>query len=1005
MIALVLAMLWTRRGQALTLALLSMVAVAAAVAAPAYLLAADRAVAAGQVATALPEELGFQLSSTHDDAAAGAGDDGSDVSFGEIGAALADLPGFDYVYATEYPTIGIEATAQIRSRFTYRQDVCPHLTIVSGRCLIAEGDVVIGEQAARRLHLAAGAPITLTYAQFSDDPRHPVFLPRALPKQLTVVGVYRVADPLEGYWGAHGYFAADAGDRAGEPVFTDAATIDAMDHGPADMSIDGRADPAVLRAEPTGVLRQRLEELRVRAGRLGPGVTLRTTVPDLLDRIDSGRAAARLIVPVIAVPLVLLACLTIYLAVGYSTEGRRPELAVVALRGARWWARWWLATGEALLAVLAGAVAGCLAGQLLVDVIAVTRFPGGETAAGLSSLRYAPLAAAAALLAAVLAQRRQLVSAVAQLLRRAPVGTAGMRGLAFEGAVVVVAAVTAVQLAISGGELTGVGLLAAALATLALALIAARIAVVLITRFAGRALRRGRLGTALAGFQLSRRPAAGRLVTLLVAAVAVIGYAAITADVAGRDRRVVAGLGNGADRVISVQQVSRAQLLAAVRAVDPHGDFAMAAAQLPGGNRGEPAGLAVDTTRLSKVVTWPDDAPPPGEVAGALRPKAGAPIVFDGQDVTVDAFTSGDLYNALRLTVALSSVTGLGEATVQLGGLRAGEFTYQQRVSVCREGCRLKGIQLATLPGVSSVRGSVTIRALRLVNPRKTVLTATQLADLRRWRFADARASAAPDGLRLDVDAPGGLPNGAWAQPADVPLPLPVATAGLSGVDEFTGFDGRVVPVKPVAELPAVPRLGAGAGLIDLEYLDRYSTDSGFALQPQVWLSAGAPADVQRRLEERGLSITGDVSAAQRQRQLDEQGPALSLWFYLLAAGLAAALAAGALVLAAVVDRARRVEDLSALRAQGLDRRAMARSTLWTYPALMLAVVPAGLLIALLVWGLTGWALPLAGLNPPPLPLPGWPHPPVVAGTGAVVLVVLAGVAFAAGGRTHREVS
>ena len=110
-------------------------------------------------------------------------------------------------------------------------------------------------------------------------------------------------------------------------------------------------------------------------------------------------------------------------------------------------------------------------------------------------------------------------------------------------------------------------------------------------------------------------------------------------------------------------------------------------------------------------------------------------------------------------------------------------------------------------------------------------------------------------------------------------------------------------------------------------------------------------------------------------------------------------------MLAAVVDRARRVEDLSALRAQGLDRRAMARSTLWTYPALMLAVVPAGLLIALLVWGLTGWALPLAGLNPPPLPLPGWPRPPVVAGTGAVVLVVLAGVAFAAGGRTHREVS
>ena len=56
MIALVLAMVWTRRGQAVTLALLSLFAVAAAVAAPAYMRAADRAVSAGQFATALPAE-------------------------------------------------------------------------------------------------------------------------------------------------------------------------------------------------------------------------------------------------------------------------------------------------------------------------------------------------------------------------------------------------------------------------------------------------------------------------------------------------------------------------------------------------------------------------------------------------------------------------------------------------------------------------------------------------------------------------------------------------------------------------------------------------------------------------------------------------------------------------------------------------------------------------------------------------------------------------------------
>ena len=61
MIALVLAMVWSRRGQAVTLALLAMFGVSAAVAAPAYLRAADRAVAAGQVATSVAAERTLTL--------------------------------------------------------------------------------------------------------------------------------------------------------------------------------------------------------------------------------------------------------------------------------------------------------------------------------------------------------------------------------------------------------------------------------------------------------------------------------------------------------------------------------------------------------------------------------------------------------------------------------------------------------------------------------------------------------------------------------------------------------------------------------------------------------------------------------------------------------------------------------------------------------------------------------------------------------------------------------
>jgi predicted lysophospholipase L1 biosynthesis ABC-type transport system permease subunit len=235
---------------------------------------------------------------------------------------------------------------------------------------------------------------------------------------------------------------------------------------------------------------------------------------------------------------------------------------------------------------------------------------------------------------------------------------------------------------------------------------------------------------------------------------------------------------------------------------------------------------------------------------------------------------------------------------------------------------------------------------------------------------------------------------------------LPVASAGpVLVATTVAGFDGRLLPAARTVKLPVVPQIGTHASLIDLEYADRLSTDAAPAVAPQVWLNAKAPADILDRLAAQGLVVTGDVGAEQVRKQLDTQGPALALWFYLLAGCLAITLAAGALVLAATVDRARRVEDLSALRAQGLGRGALRQATLWTYPVLVVIAVLAGLAIALISWALTGWALPLAGIDPPDLPLPGWPRPVVVAVVSVAVLAMLACVAYFAGRRTLREIA
>ncbi|MEU4242805.1 FtsX-like permease family protein [Actinoplanes sp. NPDC026619] len=998
MIALVLAMVWTRRGQAVTLALLTMFGVAASVAAPAYLRAADRAVAAGQVSAAdAASSRSLTITAHQHDARPGRAKPDAvkaDVKLAETGSSLAAVPGFDYVYAAEYPTLGIESTDKIRTRFAYRQDVCAHLTMTAGRCLIGESDIVIGEQTAQRLELAPGDQINLTFAVWNASPFVMAFEPAGTGKRFLISGVYRATDPGQAYWGTHNYFGADTGGRAGEPVFVTNASLTAMDHGAADLSLDGGASPGALTVDNLPAVRDGLARLQSRAGALGAGVQIETGIPALLARIDDGRSAAHRIVPVLAVCLVLLACLTIFLAVGYGTEGRRPELAVVALRGARWGQRWWLATGENLVAILAGTVLGCLAGQLLVDAFAAWRFRGIGADPGLEALRWAPFAALAAVVTALLAERRQIGRPVAELLRRVPPNPRLASAIATEAIVVLLAVVAVLQLAIGDGGLDGVGVFATGLVLVAAALVAARLLLPWATVFARRQLRDGRLAAAIAAFQLSRRPGGARLFALLTAAVAIIGYAAAAVDVGARGREVQAGIGTGAAQVVSVGPISRQGLLAAVRAVDPGGRFAMAAVRLPA-SKGQPPVLAVDTAGLASVAEWGGHRPDLRD----LQPAAAVPVVLRGPRLSLDMTTTGlTVGKPVLATIVLAPAAGPADEAVELGELRTGRHTYAFDTPACAGGCRLKALQLAGRAGSLDLTGRLTVHAMTGVDP--SALTAAT-----GWRISEGgKLTVAPTGLQAEITSLNGLPSGTFLQPADFPDPLPVAIAGDAARPTVIGFDGRALPIARAARIPAVPGLGAPAVLADLDYADRAATDDAPATSAQVWLSPAAPADALDRLRDHGLVVTSDLRAGQVRAQLDEQGPALALWFYVIVAGLAVALAAGALILAAAVDRARRVEDLTALRGQGLTRSAVRRATLWTYPVLVGAAVLAGTAIALLGWRLTGWALPLAGLNPPSLPLPALPRFTTLLITALAAFVILAGVAVLAGRRTLRAI-
>jgi putative ABC transport system permease protein len=995
MISLVLAMLWNRRGQAVTLALLAMLAVASAVAAPAYLIAAERAVADGQIATAPTSELTLAARRTSDSLQEASPSVG--IKFPDVGRVLLlGLGGFTFYHSAEVPTVGLEPSNDFATRLVFRQDLCAHVRLTAGRCLAGEGDVLVGEETARLRELSAGDTFSLTAARMNGLVRPPTWDPDGAPKKLTVAGIYRATDPADAYWGLHGYFVSGDGIGPGEPVFTTAGTLDTMQRTTTAQAIDGIAQPGTLDIDRLDQLRADMARLAATAAELEDSIQFDSGIPRLLDRIDEGRAAARLMIPVLAVPLVLLACFTIYLTVGYGAEGRQSELAVVALRGARWWTRWWLATGESLLAVLAGAVAGCLAGQLLVNGVAAILFPGVGTAPALTSLRYAPLAAAAALVAAVAAQRRQLTSPVTRLLRRTP--PADRRRLAAAEALVAVLAIAAgVQYHLSGEPLTGLGLFAPALIVLALALAAARILLPLVNRYAVRALGRGRLGVALAGLQLSRRPGAGRLFALLVASVAVAGYAACTVDTAARGRDIEASLGTGAERVLVVQSVTRQGLLAGVRAVDPDGRFAMAAARIPGGST-TPPGLAVDSRALATVPAWASGAPSRDGLSDLLHPEQPPPpVVFADQDIAVEltAATTG----VVQLAVSISAMDGPGVQVVELGDLKPGTHTYRENVVICENGCRLNAVRISGTGSTTEVTGDVVLRGMRTASP-------APLTDPGRWRATPAaRLSASPDGLRAEFKVTGAVADTAWIQPVTTPYPLPVAYAGkppASGTIIDSG--ATTIPVTAAAALPAVPAIGRQGVIVDLEYSDLISVTPKLVSQPEVWLNAQAPADVIDRLAEQGLQVVSETSAAQVKAGLDRQGPAVALWFHLLAAVLAGLLGAGALALTVAVDRARRTEDLTALRTQGLRPRPAGLATLWTYPVLVTIATTVGLLIAAAVWRLTGWALPLAGLTPPDLPLPTWPRVTVLLAAAGAVLAVQFLVAWFSGRNLRRRI-
>lgn len=928
MLRLILATLGGRRGEVFALALLTMLTLAVATAAPLFLDEADKRAFTAELDAATPE----QRSITATMVGFNSGPDGTLAALKDKTRVTNPVTAL-----TEIDGMLARPASTLESPLVAREGFCERL-VLAGACPQRANEVVAAQTSAFR------TGDTITYPVIGSEE----------PLQLKVTGVYdpsaRVTDP---FWAGRAEVTPGAV-REGNPLFTPIATF-------VESKLDGAVVMVDLVADAGSLTQASIEAITsYSAQQTKP--TLDTTnfngLSLLMHRIGLARDQLRSAVGAAAVQLVVLCWLVLLLAVHQLAVRRRPEVALGTLRGVPRPTRLLLAQGPTTLVLLAAAPVGAALGWAAVSLLAAR--PVAMTWVAWALAGFVLLAA---IVSAAVAERRAHKVALVEAMRDVPPRQRWRGALAVEGAVVALAVVSITQ----AGDRTSAGL--AILTPLCLATVFGLLLARLVGPAAGLAgpalVKRGRLGRGLSILYLARRPGADRLATLIVIAVALLTHAAISWDAVRVRVADQAATELGADRVLTVQARSRAVLLSAVRAVDPQGQWAMAVA------RQGSSLLAVDSTRLANVAHWIDGTDPaePAEVAKLLRPKAMDPIVVTGQRLAVHTTVTKPMARSIPVTAMLQGPDGqkvTGELRISP---EPGEHVATLDVPACARppGCRFAWLSFPWSPD------DVVITALTQQGPDKVL--ADPIDQIARWRTSFGREAEVTvtaggddgadgdDGLHLRYRPSGRPPPqvDARIQAADAPVPLPVVVKGepeLMDTRESPTrylFTGRRL-VEVASALPELPGVAAdSATLVDLEYADRLSDSFDNAARLEVWLNESAPSDVDARLRERGVVTIAQETIAQRTARYRTSGTALGEAMRLGAGAAGVVLTALALLVIAATDRRRRLAELESLRHQGIPV-AQARRAMGGFGIVVACALPIGIVAGLVAAGLGGIA-------------------------------------------------
>jgi putative ABC transport system permease protein len=630
----VFTMLRARWIQALTMFAFSAGATVATIAGPAYLDRVHQRIVAHSFADAtLPQRL-LTLDG-------GEGDNQSGPDALDVMKVLLPTTGFTWISAREFT--GIDTAGNFTDRTVDRQDICAHVTIVSGRCLVGIGEILVPESLATSLGVHAGQTMPLTFKTVTlyDSVGDPVGGYDGTPpvSAVTVVGIYRPIDTRQPYWGSGNYFPVGGK----PPLLINDSTLAAMSPAAVGVSIDALAGKSAF-ADTTRLSAQ-LNKLATQLSTLNGSVSMHSAIPEVIGAIRTNRVDADQVVPIAAVPVVVLAWFVVFVASAYGAAGRRQEFANIALRGAPAATRWRLALGEGAVAVIAGTFVAWVGTAIWTPVP-----------------YYWPLIALAGCLMAVAAAAvKPLRTSVAVLLRSAGGSRVASRlGVTGEVLIVILAAAAYVLMRSQHGRLTGISLTVPWMIILGVSVVASILVAPVARRIGALAMSRGRVATALAAYQVGRRPGARRLLILLTISVAVLAYSLAGIDVARQDRQDVSTITTGASSVLDVKAATRDQLLSGVRAADPRGTWAMAVVAAPQATGNTHPMLAVDATRFGAVVAWmPGYSTSSAARIGALLHPADVPVplpVVSTENLGTDATVRGLDAHPLRVTgVAVAS--------------------------------------------------------------------------------------------------------------------------------------------------------------------------------------------------------------------------------------------------------------------------------------------------------------------------------------------------------------